>query len=40
VAPRYIDVKTNINFIIARQNSGLKFQDIRIFRGMNIGSDH
>ena len=27
-----------IDYIIARQNSGLKFQDV--FRGMTVGSDH
>ena len=29
-----------IDYIIARQNSGLKFQDIKVFRGMTVGSDH
>jgi hypothetical protein len=29
-----------IDYIIARQNSGLKFQDVRVFRGMTVGSDH
>ena len=28
------------DYIIARQNSGLKFQDVRVFRGMTVGSDH
>jgi len=27
------------DYIISIQNSGLKFQDIRLFRGMNVGSD-
>jgi hypothetical protein len=29
-----------IDYIIDRQNSGLKFQDIRVFRRMDVGSDH
>ena len=29
-----------IDYIIARQNSGLKFQNVRVFRGMTVGSDH
>jgi len=29
-----------IDYIIARQNSGLKFQDVRVFIGMTVGSDH
>jgi hypothetical protein len=29
-----------IDYIIARQNSGLNFQDVRVFRGMAVGSDH
>jgi hypothetical protein len=29
-----------IDYIIARQNSGLQFQDDRVFRGMTVGSDH
>jgi len=29
-----------IDYIIARQNSVLKFQDVRLFRGMTVGSDH
>ena len=31
---------TIIDYIIARQTSGLKFQVIRVFRGMTVGSDH
>jgi hypothetical protein len=27
-------------YTIARKNSGLKFQDVSLFRGKNIGSDH
>jgi len=33
-------LRSKIDYIIARQNSGLKFQDIRVFRGMTVGSDH
>jgi hypothetical protein len=29
-----------IDYIIARQKSGLKFQDVRVFRRMTVGSDH
>jgi hypothetical protein len=29
-----------IDYIIAGQKSGLKFQDVRVFRGMTVGSDH
>jgi endonuclease/exonuclease/phosphatase family metal-dependent hydrolase len=29
-----------MDYIIARQNSGLKFQAVRVFRVMNVGSDH
>jgi hypothetical protein len=29
-----------VDYIIARQNSGLKFQDVRVFTGMTVGSDH
>ena len=29
-----------IDCIIARHNSGLKFQDVRVFRGMTVRSDH
>ena len=28
-----------IDHITARQNSGLKFQDVTVFRGMTVGSD-
>ena len=28
------------DYVIARQNSGLKFQDVRVFTGMTVGSDH
>jgi len=34
------ELRSIIYFIIARQTSGLKFQDIRVFRGMTVGSDH
>jgi hypothetical protein len=29
-----------MRYIITRQNSGLKFQDVRVYRGMTVGSDH
>ena len=34
------EIRSIIGYIIARQNSGFKFQDIRVFRGMIVGSDH
>jgi endonuclease/exonuclease/phosphatase family metal-dependent hydrolase len=34
------ELKSVIDCIIARQNSGLKFQDVRVFRGMTVRSDH
>ena len=34
------ELRSIIDYIIARQNSGLKFQDIRVFRGMTVGNDH
>ena len=34
------ELRSIIVYIIARQNSGLKFQDVRVFRGMTVGSDH
>jgi hypothetical protein len=34
------DLRSIIDYIIARQNSRLKFQDVRVFRGMTVGSDH
>ena len=34
------ELRSIIDYIIARQNSGLKFQDVRVFRGMIVGSDH
>jgi len=34
------ELRSVIDYIIARQNSGLKFQDVRVFRGMTVGSDH
>jgi len=34
------ELRSIIDYIIARQNSGLKFQDVRVFRGMTVGSDH
>jgi hypothetical protein len=35
-----LELKSIIDYIIARQNSSLKFQDVRVFRGMTVGSDH
>jgi endonuclease/exonuclease/phosphatase family metal-dependent hydrolase len=35
-----LELKSIIDYIIARQNSGLKFQDVRVFRRMTVGSDH
>ena len=35
-----LELKSIINYIIARQNCDLKYQDIRVFRGMTVGSDH
>jgi len=34
------ELKSIIDYIIARQNSGLNFQDLRAFRGMTVGSDY
>jgi hypothetical protein len=34
------DMRSIIDYIITRQNSGLKFQDVRVFRGLTVGSDH
>ena len=34
------ELRSIIDYIIARQSSGSKFQDIRVFRGMTFGSDH
>ena len=34
------DIKYKIDYIIARQNSGLKFQNIREFKGMIVGGNH
>jgi len=34
------ELRSIIDYIIARQNSGLEFQDVRVFRGMAVGSDH
>ena len=35
-----LELKSIIDYIIARQNSGLKFQDVTVFRGMTVRSDH
>ena len=34
------ELRSVIDYIIARQNSGLKFQDVNVFRGKTVGSDH
>jgi len=34
------ELRSIIDHIIARQNSGLKFQDVRVFREMTVGIDH
>jgi len=34
------DLRSIIDYIITRQNTSLKFQDVRVFRGMTVGSDH
>jgi hypothetical protein len=33
-------LRSIIDYIIARQTSGLKFQAVKVFRGMTVGSDH
>ena len=35
-----LELKSVIDYIIAIQNSCLKFQDVRVFRRMNFGGDH
>ena len=34
------ELRSLIDYIIARETSGLKFQVVRVFRGMTVGSDH
>jgi hypothetical protein len=34
------ELRSIIDYIIARQTSGLKFQDVRVLRGMTAGSNH
>ena len=34
------ELRSIIDYIIAKQTSVLKFQDLRVFRGMTVGSDH
>ena len=34
------ELRSIIDYIIARKSSGLKFQDIRVFRRMTVGSDY
>jgi hypothetical protein len=40
MAPRYTGAKLLNRLHHCQKNSGLKFQDVRIFRGMTVGSDH
>jgi hypothetical protein len=40
MAPRCTGVKIYIRLHCCQKNSGLKFQDVRVFRGMAVGSDH
>jgi hypothetical protein len=40
MAPRHKNLRSIIDYIITRQNSGLKFQDAKVFRGLTVGSDH
>jgi len=40
MAPRYTGAKIYNRLHYCQKNSGLKFQDIRVFRGMTFGSDH
>jgi hypothetical protein len=35
-----LELKSIIDYNIDRQNSELKFQDVRVFRGMSVWSDH
>jgi hypothetical protein len=35
-----LELNSITDYIIARQISGLKFQDVRILRGMTVGSNH
>jgi len=34
------ELRSIIDYIIARQNSGSKCQDVRVLKGMTVGSDH
>jgi endonuclease/exonuclease/phosphatase family metal-dependent hydrolase len=34
------ELRSIIDYIIARQTSGLKFQDVKVCRRMTVGSDH
>ena len=34
------ELRSIIDYIIARQNWGLKFRNVRVFRGMTVGHDH
>ena len=40
MAPRYTEAKIYNRLHYCQKNSGLKFQDVRVFRGMTVGSDH
>ena len=34
------DLRSIIDYIITRQNSSLRLQDVRVFGGMTVGGDH
>jgi len=40
MAPRYTGVKIYNRLHHCYTNSDLKYQDVRVFRGMTVGSDH
>jgi hypothetical protein len=40
MAPRYTGVKIYNTLYSCQTKSGLKFQDVRVFRGMTVRSDH
>jgi hypothetical protein len=40
MAPRYTGDKLHNRLHHCQKNSGLQFQDVRIFRGMTVGSNH
>jgi len=40
MAPKYTGAKIYNRLHYCQKNSGFKFQDVRVFRGMTVGSDH